>query len=89
MIEIGVADVWQMQMEKRADKAFLLIVLLKELLTEPAFFGGKIENFLVVHLAVEVFGKHSSDDSASAAELSPHINDNSLAFHKSILYVVG
>ena len=43
VIKVIVAQKRQMGMEKRLEKAFLLIVLFEELLGEPAFLGCKVD----------------------------------------------
>ena len=63
-----------MHVEQRAEKAFLLVVLLEELLAEAALLGCKVEQFLVVEVAPEVLGQLLGDDESAAAKLAPYVD---------------
>ena len=81
VVEAAIVDQGQMQMEIRLQEAFVLIVLLEDLLAEAALCGGAAEQLVVVEGALEPLGEPSGDDSAAAAKLPAYDDDDFLLVH--------
>ena len=58
--------------ENRAQKAVLLIALLKNLRAEAALAGGEVKNFLVEIVNLQSVGYQPADLPAAAAELAAY-----------------
>lgn len=76
LVEIALAEQWYMVVEQSAEEAFVLIVLLEELLTESAFLGREIEYLLVIEFAVESLRECLGYGTPARAYLPSDIDDN-------------
>ena len=63
-----------MHVEKHTEKAFLLIVLLKELFAETALLSRKVQQFTVVKVAPEILGKPLGYYQSAASELPSDVD---------------
>ena len=72
-----------MDMEVRFKKSSLFVVLLKELFRETTLLGCKVQNFLVVELAIKLFCKGFCYAASATSELSPNVDQ--FLFHLSFL----
>ena len=70
-----------MDMEKGTQEALMLIVLLKELLTESTFLGSQVEKFLIIELTAELLCQLPGDDAATGTYLPADVNDYLLVLH--------
>ena len=68
-------------MKEGTQEALVLIVLLKELLTESTFFGSQVQKFFVIELTAELLCQLPGDDAATGTYLPAYVNDYLLVLH--------
>ena len=64
-----------MRVKEGLEKAFVLIILLKKLLTEPTFLSSQIEYLFVIELTSKLIGKQFGDNASTTAHLASNVND--------------
>ena len=68
--------------EQSTDKTLFLVILFEYFLTETTLFSGKVKNFLIIILSIEIMSKHTGNIMSAATQLSSYIDNNVFIFHK-------
>lgn len=87
LIEIVIAQQRHVDMEQRFQEALLLIILFKELLTEPALLGRKIQQLLVVEGTFELVGQLLGNDSPTRSDLAADVNNHFGFIHDVVMLI--